>query len=134
MFLFTNYEFQDIKPNRNLMYYVCSCIQGVPLSHHEGMDAYIQWQNNYHYALYSVAVTVTSFNEFWHKGLPEYAHRKRNVAQRCANQLVSPYLHVWAVCRVYGTCPQLPVRTAPQGKRNEMKDRSHYFIACDCCI
>ena len=116
------------------MHYVCSCIWGIPLSHHEGTDAYIQWQDNDRYALHSAAVMVTSFNGSRHKGLPEYAHRIRKVAQRCANQLVSPYSHVWAVCRVYGTRPRLPVRTTLQGRRNETKDRSHHFIACDCCI
>ena len=57
----------------DLMHYVCSCIWGIPLSHHEGMDAYIQWQDNDRYALHSAAVTVTSFNGSQHKGLPEYA-------------------------------------------------------------
>ena len=28
---------------------------------------------------------------------------------RCANCLVSSYLHVWAVCRVYGTHPSCPL-------------------------
>ena len=36
--------------------------RGIPLSHHEGTDAYIQWQGNDRYALHSAAVTVTSFN------------------------------------------------------------------------
>ena len=31
---------------------------GIPLSHHEGTDAYIQWQDNDRYALHSAAVTV----------------------------------------------------------------------------
>ena len=31
---------------------------GIPLSHHEGTDVYIQWQDNDHYALHSAAVTV----------------------------------------------------------------------------
>ena len=31
---------------------------GILLSHHEGMDAYIQWQDNDRYALHSPAVTV----------------------------------------------------------------------------
>ena len=30
------------------------------LSHHEGTDAYIKWQNNNRYALHSAAMTVTS--------------------------------------------------------------------------
>ena len=42
---------------------------GIPLSRHEGTDAYIQWQDNDCYALYSAAVTVTSFNGSRHKGL-----------------------------------------------------------------
>ena len=40
------------------MHYVCSCIWGIPLSHHEGTDAYIQWQDNDRYALHSATVTV----------------------------------------------------------------------------
>ena len=40
------------------MHYVCSCIWGIPPSHHEGTDAYIQWQDNDRYALHSAAVTV----------------------------------------------------------------------------
>ena len=45
----------------DLMYYVCSCIWGgVPLSHHEGTDAYIKWQDNDRYAFHSAAVMVTS--------------------------------------------------------------------------
>ena len=67
------------------MHYVCSCIWGIPLSHHKGTDAYIQWQDNDRYALHSAAMMVTSSNGFWHKGLLEYAHRIRKVAQRCAN-------------------------------------------------
>jgi len=31
---------------------------GIPLSHHEGTKAYIQWQDNDRYALHSAAVTV----------------------------------------------------------------------------
>ena len=36
---------------------------GIPLSHHECMDAYIQWHDNDRYALHSAAVTVTSSTE-----------------------------------------------------------------------
>ena len=52
----------------------------IPLSHHEGADAYIQWQDNDRYALHNTAMTVTSFNGSRHKGLPECAHRIRKVA------------------------------------------------------
>ena len=69
----------------DLMHIVCSCIWGIPLSHHEGTNAYIQWQDNDRYALHSTAVMVTSFNGSRHKGLPEYAHQIRKVAQQCAN-------------------------------------------------
>ena len=31
---------------------------GIPLSHREGTDAYIQWQDSDRYALHSAAVTV----------------------------------------------------------------------------
>ena len=47
---------------------------GIPLSHHEGRDAYIQWQDKYCYALHSAAVTVTSSSGVRPKGLPEYDH------------------------------------------------------------
>ena len=33
----------------DLMHYVCSCIWGIPIFHHEGTDAYIQWQDNNRY-------------------------------------------------------------------------------------
>ena len=69
----------------DLMHIVCSSIWGIPLSHHKGTDAYIQWQGNDHYALHSAAVTVSSFNRSQHKGFTEYAHRIREVAQQCAN-------------------------------------------------
>ena len=45
-----------------LMHYVCSCIRGIPLFHHEGTDAYTQWQEYDHYVLHSAALTVTSSN------------------------------------------------------------------------
>ena len=58
----------------DLMHYVCSLhLVGIPLSHHEGTDAYIQWQDNDRYALHRP------------KGLLEYAHRIRKVAQQCVN-------------------------------------------------
>ena len=44
-----------------------------------------------------------------HKELPEYARPTRKVTQRCANWLVSPYSHIWAVCRVYSTHPSYPL-------------------------
>ena len=69
----------------DLMHIVCSCIWGIPLSHLEGTDAYIQMQDNDRYALHSAAVTVTSSNGFRHKRLLEHTHWIRKVAQRCAN-------------------------------------------------
>ena len=36
---------------------------GIPLSHQEGTDVYIQWQDNDRYALHSATVTVTSSTE-----------------------------------------------------------------------
>ena len=36
--------------------------RGISLFHHEGTDAYIQWQDNDRYVLHSASVTVTSFN------------------------------------------------------------------------
>ena len=56
---------------------------GIPLSHHEGTDAYIQWQDNDRYALHSAAVTVLVLTG--PGGPPEHAHRLGTVAQRCAN-------------------------------------------------
>ena len=112
----------------NLMHYVCNAFGGIPLSHHEGTDAYIKWQDNDRYALHSAAVTLLVLAGVRPKRLPEYAPQIRKVAQRCANQLVSPYSHVWAVCRVYGTRPTLPVRTTPQGKRNERQIPSSHCM------
>ena len=57
----------------------------IPLFHHEGTDAYIQWQENDRYVLHSAAVTVTSSNGVRPKELPEYARPTRNEAQWCAN-------------------------------------------------
>ena len=56
---------------------------GIPLSHHEGTDAYIQWQDNDRYALHSAVVTVLVLTG--PGGPPEHAHRLGTVAQRCAN-------------------------------------------------
>ena len=56
---------------------------GIPLSHHEGTDAYIQWQDNNRYALHSAVVTVLVLTG--PDRLPEHAHRLGTVAQRCAN-------------------------------------------------
>ena len=69
----------------DLMHIVCSCIWGDTPIPSRGYGRVIQWQDNDRYALHSAAVTVTSFNGSRHKGLPEYAHRIRKVAQRCAN-------------------------------------------------
>ena len=43
--------------------------EGIPLSHHEGTDAYIQWQDNDRYVLHSAVVTVTNSNGSRHKSL-----------------------------------------------------------------
>ena len=56
--------FKNVK-NKNmgdLMHYVCSCIWGIPLFHHNGTDAYTQGQENDRYVLHSAAVTVTNSN------------------------------------------------------------------------
>ena len=68
----------------------------------------------------------------WPKQLPEYARPTRKVAQRCANWLVSPYSHIWAMCRVYGTSPNYPL-----GQHRRKIDGKICLIisfACDCCI
>ena len=45
------------------MHYVCSCIWGITLFHHEGTNAYTQGQENDRYVLHNGAMTVTSSNE-----------------------------------------------------------------------
>ena len=44
--IFINDKSRNIE---DLMHYVCSCIWGIPLFHHEGTNAYIPWQNNDRY-------------------------------------------------------------------------------------
>ena len=45
------------------LFIMCAhAFRGIPLFHHEGTDAYNQWQDNDHYALHSAVVTVTSSN------------------------------------------------------------------------
>ena len=116
------------------MHIVCSCIWGDTPIPSRGYGRVHPMAGQRSLCLAQRCRDSSSFNGSQHKRLPEYAHRIRTVAQWCVNQLVSPYSHVWAVCKVYDTRPRLPVRTAPQGKRNETKDRSHHFIACECCI
>ena len=51
--------------NRNIgdfMHNVCSCIEGIPLFHHEGTDVYTKGQKNDRYVLHNSTVTVTSSN------------------------------------------------------------------------
>ena len=74
--------------------------RGIPLFHHEGMDAYIQWQDN------------------------DCSTRK--VTQQCANWLVSPYSHVWAVCRIYGTRQNYSLGKCR--RKIDWKDRSRHCI------
>ena len=63
---------------------------------------------------------------FWPKELPEYARLTRKMAQRCANWLVSPYSHVWAMCRVYGTHPNYPL--GQYHRKMDLNDRFHHCI------
>ena len=50
---------KDKCSNRGTSCIVCvHASGGIPPSHHEGTDAYIQWQDNDRYALHSVAMTV----------------------------------------------------------------------------
>ena len=62
----------------------------------------------------------------WPKELSEYARLTRKVTQRCANWLVSPYSHVWVVCRVYGTYPNY-LLVHYRGKM-DLNDRSRHYI------
>ena len=62
----------------------------------------------------------------WPKELSEYARLTRKVAQWCANWLVSPYLHVWAVYKVYGTHPNYPL--GQYHRKMDLNDRSHHCI------
>ena len=57
----------------------------IPLSHHEGTDPYIQWQDNDRYVCIALPWRLLVLASVWPKGLPEYAHRIRKVAQQCAN-------------------------------------------------
>ena len=61
----------------DLMHYVCSCIWGIPLFHHEGTDAYIQWQDNDRYVLHNAAMTVTNSN-----GCPAWGASQCMLAQQ----------------------------------------------------
>ena len=63
----------------------------------------------------------------WPKELPEYARLTRKGAQRCANWLVSPYSHVWAMCRVYDTHPNYPL-----GQYRRKMDLNDRFRHCIC--
>ena len=62
----------------------------------------------------------------WPKELPEYARQTRKVTQRCANWLVSPYSHVWVVCRVYDTRPNYPL--GQHRRKIDWKNRSRHCI------
>ena len=62
----------------------------------------------------------------WPKKLLEYACLTRKVAQQCANWLVSPYSHVWAVCRVYGTHPNYLL--GQYRRKMDLNDRSRHCI------
>ena len=67
-------------------------------------------QAKYRYVLHNAAVTVTNSNGYPAKvKLPEKARPIRKGAQRCANCLVSPYSHIWDVCRVYDTHSSFPL-------------------------
>ena len=116
----------------DLMHYVCSSIWEIPLFHHEGTDAYIQWQDNDRYVCIALPWRLLILTGVRPKELPEYARRTRKVAQRCANWLVSSYLHVWSVCRVYGTCPNYPLEQ--YRRKTDWKIGPIISFACDCCI
>ena len=50
---------KDKRRNRGTSCIMCvHASGGIPPSHHEGTDAYIQWQETDRYALHSAAVTV----------------------------------------------------------------------------
>ena len=94
----------------DLMYYVCSCIGGYPYSITRIRTRTSIRQAKYRHVLHNVVVMVTNSNGCPAKvELPEKARPTRKWVQRCANCLVSPYSHVWVVCRVYGTHPSFPL-------------------------
>ena len=103
----------------DLMYYVCSCIGGYPYFITMGRGTIILF-----YIMLSWWLLVLT--GVWPKELPEYARLTRKVTQRCANWLVSPYSHVWATCRVYGTHPSYPL--GQYRRKIDWKDRSRHCI------
>ena len=105
---------------------------GIPLFHHEGTDAYIQWQDNDRYFCIALPWRLLVLTGVQPKELPKYARPTRKVAQRCANWLVSPYSHVWAVCRVYGTHPNYPLEQ--HRRKTDWKIGLIISFACNCCI
>ena len=62
----------------------------------------------------------------WPKELPEYARLTRKMTQQCANWLVSPYSHIWAVCRIYSTHPNFQL--GQFHRKIDLNDRSHHCI------
>ncbi|KAG7015425.1 putative 1-deoxy-D-xylulose-5-phosphate synthase, chloroplastic, partial [Cucurbita argyrosperma subsp. argyrosperma] len=71
-------------------------------------------QAKYRYVLHNAAVTVTNSNGCPTKvELPAKARPTGKGVQRCANCLVGPYSHIWAVCRVYGTGFEPPLVSSP---------------------
>ena len=116
----------------DLMHDVCSCIGGYPYSimsvrvhTPKGRGTIVMFFIVLLWRL--LVLTGVRPNE-----LPEYARSTRKVAQRCANWLVSPFLHVWAVCRVYGTHPNYPL--GQHRRKIHWKIGPIISFACDCCI
>ena len=93
----------------DLMHYVCSSIGGYSyfITHYILHNATGRGMIILFYIVLSWRLLVLT--DVWRKEHSEYARPTRRVAQRCANWLVSLYLHVWAVCRVYGTYPSYPL-------------------------
>ena len=128
----------------DLMHYVCSYTGDTPISSGwAGVQSLCFtkcWRQGYgHYVLHN-AVSRGMIILFyimlswgllvlmgvWPKKLPEYARPTRKVAQRCANWLVSPHSHVWAVCRVYDTHPSYPL--GQYRRKIDWNDQSRHCI------
>ena len=123
--------------NDNCRTSVTSCILcvhafgGIPLSHHEGTDAYIQWQDNDRYALHSAAVTVLVFTGPGIRA-PRACSPARDSGPAVCELAGEPILaHMGCVQSIWYTSTiTYQDYTVGKTKRNETKDRSHHLIAC----
>ena len=105
---------------------------GIPLSHHEGTDAYIQWQDNDRYALHSAAVTVLVLTGPGIRA-PIACPPARDSGLAVSKLAGEPILarmgcmqSIWYTSTI--TCQDYTV------EKTKQNDRSHHFIACVCRI